>query len=333
MVESGIETPIDALARAFVVEHQGAADEQDTNRLRDRFGHQGITGDEEVGGVLARAQAWFRRGSAHLFVCGGRPCRERSRDFAGVMVAVEAFGREVGRAGSMTECQGPCSAATVVTLRVGDRCAVFARVHEPCDWQAVLGYAERAARSGTLLVDPGTAQPFLFDPVHEPTDSGTVLRRLAFLVGHVSGHGRYATRPGAFHKEVVGSWEAGGRFIALRMAATYPLTDGRKDVHQALVLIGFDEASGSYAARAYTDSGTTRDYDLILEGDRVVFADRVPEHEVDAARARKVLVLRPGGYDESLEVQAEGKPFRLYSMVELRHAVVDAMSETPSGHP
>ena len=42
----------------------------------------------------------------------------------------------------------------------------------------------------------------------------------------------------AFQKEVIGSFEAGGRFIALRMDASYPLADGRKDVHKAFVIVG-----------------------------------------------------------------------------------------------
>jgi len=62
----------------------------------------------------------------------------------------------------------------------------------------------------------------------------------------------------AFQKEVIGTFEAGGRFIALRMDASYPLADGRKDVHKALVIVGSEAASGSITAHAYTDGGIVR---------------------------------------------------------------------------
>ncbi|MGH7318871.1 MAG: hypothetical protein ACRELA_04480, partial [Candidatus Rokuibacteriota bacterium] len=132
-----------------------------------------------------------------------------------------------------------------------------------------------------------------------------------------SGTGRYANRAGEFHKEVVGGWEAGGRFLALRMAVTYPLDDGRKDVHQALVIVGYDDGQDVYEARAFTDSGTTRTYSLTVAHDQILFEDRVPGH-VAADRARKVLRPRAAGFDEQLEVQTGIEAFRPYSMLELR---------------
>ena len=90
----------------------------------------------------------------------------------------------------------------------------------------------------SLLVNPGEAQAFLHDPVHERAKPDTHLKRLRFLLGHFHGEGCYATGGYRFEKEVVGGLEAGGRFIALRMAASYPLADGRKDIHRALVIVG-----------------------------------------------------------------------------------------------
>lgn len=122
---------------------------------------------------------------------------------------------------------------------------------------------------------------------------------------------------GSFRKEVLGSWEAGGRFIGLRMAATYPLEDGRNDVHHALVLVGYNDAEGAYEARAYTDSGTTRDYRLVFEGERIIFSDRAPGH-VNATAARKILSRSARGYLEILEIQqGEEKAFETYSRIEL----------------
>ncbi len=143
--------------------------------------------------------------------------------------------------------------------------------------------------------------------------------RLAFLVGHFRGDGVDPDRGASFQKEVLDSWEAGGRFIGLRMAATYPLDDGRNDVHQALVLVGYNDSAAAYEARAYTDSGTTRDDQLSVSDDRIVFNDRVPGHvHRTGARARKVLTRRSDGYLETLEIESESRPAQLCSSLELR---------------
>ena len=71
------------------------------------------------------------------------------------------------------------------------------------------------------------------------------MKPLEFLLGHFRGEGRYAMVEYAFQKEVIGSFEAGGRFIALRMDASYPLADGRKDVHKAFVIVGSEPPAKS----------------------------------------------------------------------------------------
>lgn len=255
---------------------------------------------------------------AHLLICAGRPCQQRSRDFPGLAKQVEQYAKDGPLGVTMAECLGPCKQAPIATLQVGDRSTMFAQVYEACDWEAVFEYAARAAGARTLLVDTAGAQAYLFDPVHQAESGSGRQQPLAFLIGHYTGEGRHADGSGGFHKEVIGSWEAGGRFVGLRMAVTYRLDNGRYDVHNALVLVGYNDTAGAYEARAYTDGGTTRDYHLALEGDSLVFDDRVPGHGVNAARARKVLVPRSGGYDEVLEIQPEGAPFTPYSTVELR---------------
>lgn len=325
MIETRAPVTVDALVQAFVVRTQGTWTERDIDRLQDLFRRRRlVVSASDLDSALERARTWFSVLPLHLFVCGGQPCRERSRDFVGLTGALERFARDGTRAASITECQGPCKQAPVATLRIGARCAMVAQVHEACDWEAVLDYAERAAHAGSLLIDPGTVQPFLFDPVHEPHRTVGPLRRLGFLVGHFSGQGRYEERPGGFHKEVIGSWEASGRFIGLRMAVAYPLADGRRDVHQALVLVGFNASAGRYEARAYTDSGTTHDYTFSVRGDHFLFDDRPPGHSVRATRAQKLLIPRPDGFDEILQIQAGAEPFRAYSTVVLRQVARSA---------
>jgi hypothetical protein len=310
------------LARAFAVRTQGRWKDTDAESLRARLTQRGRLGaGADFDAALVHARTWFFEADAHLFVCGGEPCRKRSRDVAGLEARLtQGSAAGAGLRVSITGCQGPCKQAPVGTLRVGERCQMFAQVHDICDWGSVLDYAGRAAAARTLLVDPRQAEAFRFDPVHHHDRASVPLQRLAFLVGHFAGEGHYPGRGGAFHKEVVGSWEAGGRFIGLRMAVTYPLDDGRNDVHEALVLVGYDGGSGTYTARAYTDSGTTSDYTLALDGDRLLFADRVPAHAAGATGARKVVAPRPGGYDEALEIRRTGEPFQTYSAIELRTA-------------
>ena len=59
------------------------------------------------------------------------------------------------------------------------------------------------------------------------------MQPLEFLLGHFRGEGRYAMTDYVFQKELLGSFEAGGRFIALRMHATYPLADVQQAIARA----------------------------------------------------------------------------------------------------
>jgi hypothetical protein len=305
---------LDELAQAFAVRMQGEWLAGDVAALRKHAAQSGFLSDAALDTALAGARAWFNRDPAQLFVCRGGPCQQ------GMGVDPETFERsDLGELSvSFTECQGPCKQAPVVMLRVGARSTMFAQMHGSGDWDAILAYGRLAAVAGTLLVDRADAQLFSYDPVHHEANGAIRLQPLRFLIGRFTGAGHSVGQQDAYHKEVIGCWEAGGRFIGLRMAATYRLDDGRNDVHQALVLVGFDETDNSYAARAYTDGGITRDYRLTIEAGRVIFEDRVPEHARGAERARKILVPQAGGYDELLEVQAPGQPFQPFSLVKLR---------------
>ncbi|MDA2932584.1 hypothetical protein MYX19_05465 [Nitrospinae bacterium AH-259-F20] len=235
--------------------------------------------------------------------------------------------RELGGPVSQTECQGPCKQAPVATLRVGNRCEMFAQFAHEGGLQAVFNFASRATAAGTLLVDLGSAQPFRFDPVHDHEKPSPMLTRLGFLLGHFHGEGTWANRPGRFLKEVIGGWEAGGRFLALRMAATYPLQDGKKDAHQALIIVGVNPSDGRVEAKAYTDGGSIHEYLLTIEGDQVLFADRPPEHGTLGKRARKILLPTPEGYEERLEIDTGEGLFEPYYEVTLRRI----SHQSPSG--
>jgi hypothetical protein len=158
------------------------------------------------------------------------------------------------------------------------------------------------------------------DLVHDPEEQRLPLNPLRFLLGRFSGEGRYLHKTEVFQKEIVGDWEAGGGFIGLRMRVTYPLADGRKDIHEALVMIGADPSSSSQlVAQAYTDGGAVLNYALELQGSVLSFEDRPPTgHGNRAKRARKRLVQVSDGFEEWLDVDwGEGR-LEPYSVVVMR---------------
>lgn len=144
------------------------------------------------------------------------------------------------------------------------------------------------------------------------------LQPLAFLLGHFYGEGHYVRRSGSFQKEVTGVWEAGGRFISLRMGVNYPLADGRNDCHQALVIIGADPKTQAIESRAYTDGGFIFEHPMELHNGTIRFPDRPPGHGSTDRRARKVLCPTEEGYEERLELEQENGEFEAYSILPLR---------------
>lgn len=299
---------LETLALGFVVQMQGSWTEAALRSWRAELTRQGLApAEHELTVALAQAQERFFQGPAHLFLCMGLPCHRRQK-FDVFEQALQQGLDESRLLLSSTACQGPCKQAPVATLRVGQRSTMFAQFAQDADWQAVRGFAQRAASAGTLLTEPGSADLFLFDPVHEHEHGhGSVpLRKLQFLLGHFQGEGKEVTRPEPFQKELVGSWEAGGRCIALRMGVTYTLADGRKDTHNAFVAIGVNPQTEGIEARAYTDGGGVHDFHLQLDGDAVMFDERPDAHHA-ARRARKILRPTAYGFEERLEVdQGEG---------------------------
>ena len=317
-VIDGVED-LDALALAFVVQVQGSWTTQALETLRAQLARHGCTPtQDELHAALARARQCFDSGSAHLFLCLGRPCQQRQK-FDASDQALQRAALACQLAITPTACQGPCKQAPVATLRVGQSCEMLAQFMRDADWQTVLHFAQHAAAAGTLLVPPGEAQPFRFDPVHDHDSVSGPLQKLGFLVGHFRGNGTFADGTECFHKEVVGTWEVAGRFLGLRMGVTYPLVDGHKDTHTAFAMLGVHPDTGQITAQVYTDGGAMHDYALAVEGDSVLFAER-PEahHHVQAARARKVIRPTAEGFEERLELDRGTGEFACYYTISMQ---------------
>lgn len=292
---------LDSLTLALVVSGMGACTDEAVADLRRYVQSQAITHSSlEFDASLARAKRHFLESDAHFFLCDGVPCRQRI-GFEATSHALQHEAERIGCRISPTACQGPCKQAPLALLRVGHGCELFSQFARRREWEAVLGFAQRAAQAKTLLVDAGTAQPFRFDPIHEPEKPSAVLEYVRFLLGHFEGVVELPQEQRSIQKEVVGSWEAGGRFLSLRMAATYRKTNGSWDRHQAFIVIGPDEETGALVSRAYTDGGMIHEFHIAIEDGRLMFADRMP-HNMPAVAARKILAPTTHGYEESLEI-------------------------------
>lgn len=254
----------------------------------------------ELEQALELAKREYFSGNHRLYACAAQPCcKLTAHDVSERELA--RLSEEIGAPIVNTGCQGPCKQAPVLALRIGDRQEVFAEVAGDEDWRAVLKFARAAVRANSLLVDTGAAEKFRFDPVHDHGKPSAHMTSLEFLLGHFRGEGRCAMADYAFHKEVIGSFEAGGRFIALRMDASYPLADGRKDVHKAFVMVG-TEPTGKISAHAYTDGGLVREYAVEHRDGKLEFTDTPPGHASQWKRARKILQPTANGFEERLEV-------------------------------
>lgn len=180
-----------------------------------------------------------------------------------------------------------------------------------------MSFAEDAARAESLLVPAGDAERLFFDPGHHREELGAHLRPLTFLLGRFRGEGRHCLSRYTFQKELVGTYEAGGRFVALRMDASYPTAGGGKDVHKALVIVGADPSSGAITGRAFTDGGLVHEYTVEHREQSLNFADAAPDHSQTWTRARKVLEPTENGFDERLEVD-DGTGFKTYYAISMR---------------
>jgi hypothetical protein len=305
MSEGSVSQPdtsaLDRFTLARVVSGLGVCTDEMVADLRRQISSKAISHTEvEFDASLARAKQSFAEGDAHFFLCDGKPCQQRRR-FDATSEVLQSEAKRIGCRMSPTACQGPCKQAPLAVLRVGLGCELFAQFARRREWESVLGFAQRAAQAKTLLIDAGAAQPFRFDPVHQPEKPSAALESVRFLLGHFEGAVELPLEQRSIQKEVIGCWEAGGRFLSLRMAATYRKTNGEWDRHQAFIILGPDEETGALVSRAYTDGGMFHEFDVVIEESRLMFADRVPHH-VSAMAARKVLTPTARGYEETLEL-------------------------------
>lgn len=311
------ETEIEFHASGFLVKVGGSWTDEALAQFRHFLNLRRLaTSPEALATALCRAKEKYFEGKNRLYLCIAQPCCNKI-GFDATDAALDGLSRELGLAVSKTGCQGPCKRAPIVSLRIGERSETFAQVTTQNDWRSVLEFAKAAAQAGSLLIDAGDAEEFRHDPVHDHGKPSAHLKPLRFLLGHFRGEGRYAMTEYAFQKELIGSFEAGGRFIALRMDASYPLADGRKDVHKALVIVGSDPLSGTFTARAYTDGGIVREYAIARSEQALEFADLAPGHANQWKRARKIIRPTPEGFEENLEVDA-GQGFVPYYSIPMR---------------
>ncbi len=307
---------LDFHAAGLLVKGQGAWTDSALAQFRHFLKLRHLSpSQDELSTALQRAKDAYYSGDARIYLCAAEPCCGKL-DYDVCAAVLEQLGKEVCVPFTKTGCQGPCKHAPVLSLRIGNRQEMFAQVASDDAWREVIQYAKAAVQAGTLLVASGAAEKFRFDPVHDHGKPSAHVQPLEFLVGHFSGEGKYAMTDYVFHKEVVGSFEAGGRFIALRMDATYPLADGRKDVHKAFVIVGA-EPSGTITAHAYTDGGVVREYAIARKQNELEFADAVPGHAYQWQRARKILRPTADGFEERLEVDA-GDGFVPYYIIPMR---------------
>ena len=161
MKQQRTRTPanLEALALGFVVQVQGSWTTDALQGLQAELTRRGLAPTEhELTAALAQAQQHFSQGAAHLFLCMGRPCHRRHK-FDMSEQALRHGLDESRLLLSTTECQGPCKQAPLATLRVGQRSMMFAQFAQEADWQAVRGFAQRAAAAGTLLTEARQRRP------------------------------------------------------------------------------------------------------------------------------------------------------------------------------
>jgi hypothetical protein len=305
---------LDDLLLALVIRTQGNCNQESLDSFLSFWENKkGPLGKPVLDETLAKAKSRFTEGKAHFFICDGAPCKKINFAFP------EKKAREIKNCRvSLTECQGPCKQAPVATLRVNDDCQLFAQVLGAQDWNAVLQFVEQATSMGSLLGDPGKSAPYFYDPVHDPEKQDVQLLKFDYLIGHFRGEGKYLDQDLGFKKEVIGSWEVGGRFISLRMSATYFLADGGTDIHKAMVILGFNPETKQYKATAFTDSGSSQPYIIELNDDAMVFKDRPPGKIGPDAKARKILKPNENGFEEILEVDKGNGVFEPFYFVKFQ---------------
>ena len=309
-------TELEFHAAGFIAKVNGVWTKNALNQFRDFLTRRGFhPSDDELITVLLCAQEKYLDGPGCLSVCAAKPCCDKI-GFDLSDEALQAAASQAGMPISLTGCLGPCKQAPVASLRIADRNEFFAQVASADDWRAILEFAQQARKAGTLMTNAGATEPFRVDPIHDHAKPSVHLAPLRFLLGHFRGEGRYTLTPYRFRKEVIGTPEAGGRFIALRMGVSYPLVDGRTDVHNALVMVGAQASPDRFIAHAYTDAGIFRQYSVEGSEAGLQFDDLPPGHTGQWRRARKVLRPTAEGFEEQLEVDG-GEGFVSYYVISM----------------
>ena len=304
-------------ASGFMVRVEGAPTSASLARFRHFLRLRRVVPSKvDLARVLQSAQQEYFARPQQLYVCDEHPCRERRQLEPSEGTPLDGNGSR-GLSLRKTGCQGLCKRAPVAALRIGRRSQVFAEVATARDWAALMRFAQNAARADSLLVAAGDAERLFYDPGHSQQELGAHLRPLTFLLGRFFGEGRYCMSSYTFQKELIGTYEAGGRYIALRMDASYPTADGGTDVHKALVVVGAEASSRTITGRAFTDGGLTHDYTVEQHEQALIFADAPPDHSQAWTRARKVLQPTEDGFEERLEVD-DGTGFRAYYAISMR---------------
>jgi len=255
----------------------------------------------EMARALDDALALYQAGDS-LMVCAARPCAGAFGFDTGDRAAAE-IARQVAMPVTRTGCQGHCKHKPVVCLRVDERREMFGHLTTDADRRAMFDYAKSAHALKSFVVPDSNVDAFRFDLEHGAFEPAACLGHIQFLSGRFRGEGQYANGVYKFEKELVGTYEAGGRCMTLRMEARYPTSDGRHDLHRALVVVGLaSESNDKLVGRAFTDGGDMHDYEVECRDAGLEFDDRSPDHGTVWKRVRKVLRPTREGYEEWLYV-------------------------------
>lgn len=305
-------------AAGFVVRTDGRWTGSSVARFRRFLQARGVQPSTELlAHALREAKERHFEGAHGLYVCAASPCS----DLSGFDTSDEALRRCAERIDvpiTKTGCQGHCKRAPFMALRILDRTQMFGGVVAEEDRDAILDYAKVAASAQSFVV-AGAADRYRVDTAHHHHEEPAAqLAPVAFLLGRFRGEGRFERNGYTFQKESFGSYEAGGRVLALRMEASYPLPEGGDDVHRALVIVASDPRSASLTGRVYTDGGSVRDHAVERHDHAIEFDDVSPDHAQRWTRVRKTLRQTSEGYDEHLYVD-DGRGLVPYCSVRMRH--------------
>jgi hypothetical protein len=308
-------------ALGFVARVDGQVDDAARSQFR-RFvrARRGAASVAEMARALDEALALYRAGDM-LMVCSAQPCAGAFGFDTSDRAAVEIASR-VAMPVMRTGCQGQCKHKPVVSLRVGEQTEMFGRLTTNRCRGAVFDYAKAAHALESFVVPGSNVDAFRLDREHGSFEPAACLEYINFLSGRFRGEGRYADGTYKFTKEVVGTYEAGGRCVALRMVARYPTSGGRHDLHRALVVVGLaSECDDKLVGRAFTDGGDMVDYEVECRDACLEFDDRSPDHGTAWKRVRKVLRPTRAGYEEWLYVD-RGDGLEPYYRVDMQRAAV-----------